>query len=81
MIEECKEGKTSRGKQWLQYMRQIMMDQGCNNSYKEIKRKASEKKKNGTIQSMNYLWILCTLDFPAITMISVITKHLYTDFC
>lgn len=44
IIECCIEGKNVRGRLRMEYMQQIIKDQGCN-SYKEIKRKASNREK------------------------------------
>lgn len=44
LILECViDGKNHRGRPRLQYISQIMEDQGCN-SYQELKRKASDRE-------------------------------------
>ena len=43
-IEGCVEGKNCRGRPRMEYIQQIMMDQGCK-SYEETKRKASNREE------------------------------------
>lgn len=42
-IDGCEEGENSRGRPRMEYKQQIMKDQGCN-SYKETKRKGSNRE-------------------------------------
>lgn len=44
IIEGCVEGKNARGRPRMEYMQQIIEDQGCT-SYKETKRKASNREE------------------------------------